>query len=305
MKILVTGGAGFIGSHLVDALLAAGHTVVVIDNLRTGRRENLNAAATLAEMDIGSAQLADVVAAHRPEAVFHLAAQAEVRFSVAHPAADAQINIVGSVNLLQAARRAGVRQFIFASSGGAIYGDTAARPTPEDQLPQPASPYGIAKLAVEHYLRVLGELAPMRTAALRCANVYGPRQDARGEAGVVAIFCDRLLRGEPAPINGDGEQTRDFVFVSDVVSANLAAWRAEASGEFNIGAGREISVNQLAGMIRSAVGSGTFTHGPAKPGEQRRSCLDARRAKAMLGWQPQVALAEGIARTVAWFRQRQ
>lgn len=303
MKILVTGGAGFIGSHLVDALVAAGHAVVVVDNLRTGKREQVNPQASFENVDIAKPALVDAVSQHQPEVIFHLAAQGDVRYSVSHPVPDAEINILGSVNLLHAARQCRVRRIIFASSGGAIYGDTEARPTPETCPAAPASPYGIGKLTVEHYLRVYRQFG-LSTISLRFANVYGPRQRADGEAGVVAIFTDRFLRGMPAVINGDGRQTRDFVYVGDVVAANLKALESAAEGEFNIGTGREIAISELAEMIRRQAGRGGFTHGPAKPGEQQTSCLDNRRAQKTLGWRLQTPLEEGIAKTVAWFREQ-
>lgn len=303
MKILVTGGAGFIGSHLVDALVAAGHQVVVVDNLRTGKREQVNSAAVFENVDIVKPTLVDVVSEHKPEVIFHLAAQGDVRYSVTDPVPDAEINILGSVNLLHAARQRQVRRIIFSSSGGAIYGDTAVRPTPETHPAAPASPYGIGKLTVEHYLRVERQFG-LSTISLRYGNVYGPRQRADGEAGVVAIFADRLLRGQPAVINGDGAQTRDFVYVADVVAANLAALASAVEGEFNIGTGREVTIRELAAMLRQQVGRGDFTHGPAKPGEQQTSSLDCSLARRTLGWQPTVTLEEGIANTVAWFRQQ-
>ncbi|TSC75774.1 MAG: UDP-glucose 4-epimerase [Parcubacteria group bacterium Gr01-1014_31] len=301
MKILVTGGAGFIGSHLVDALLTNGHAVAVVDNLSTGVREQVDQRAEFHEADVADAGLAAVVKKVRPEAVVHLAAQVDVRKSVADPVEDARVNILGTLNVLEAARQAGVRHFIFASSGGAIYGDTDLRPTPESHPAVPASPYGIGKLSGEHFLRIFHKTFGMRTVALRYANVYGPRQNALGEAGVVAIFTHRLLAGQQAVINGDGKQSRDFVYVGDVVAANLAALQASVSGAFNIGTGREVIIDQVANLIRQAVGQGDFSHGPAKPGEQMTSCLDNRLVAKTLGWRPKMPLEEGIAKTVAWF----
>lgn len=303
MHVLVTGGAGFIGSHLVDALVSAGHTVTVVDSLVTGKRENVNPAARFIKTDITSREISGIFVSVRPEAVFHLAAQIDVRKSVNDPAYDATVNIVGSLNVLEAARQSGVRHFIFSSSGGAIYGDTDNRPTPEGHPERPASPYGIAKLTLEHYLRIYGAQYGLRTVALRYGNVYGPRQNALGEAGVVAIFSRKLIAGEEAVINGDGGQTRDYVFVTDVVSANMAALAYGKSGVFNIGTGAEISVNAVADRIRNAVQRGRLRHGPAKPGEQRTSCLDWQLARQELSWKPQIDLEQGIIQTVAWFQQ--
>ena len=303
MRVLITGGAGFIGSHVVDRCLAAGHDVVVVDNLSTGNRPVVAQAARLAVMDIRSPDLADVFRAEQPEAVIHLAAQAEVRRSVEQPLFDADVNIMGSVNLLECSRRFGVRQVIYSSSGGAVYGDTDVLPTPEEQPTRPASPYGVSKLAVEHYLVCWAGLYGIRGVALRYANVYGPRQSPLGEAGVVAIFAHRLLAGEPAVINGDGLQTRDYVYVGDVAEANLLALEHDrATGPVNIGTGVETSVVELFEQIRAAVGaSAAPEHGPAKPGEQRRSVVIPARAKRLLGWEPRVSLADGLRRTVAHF----
>ena len=305
MKILVTGGAGFIGSHVVDRYLAEGHQVVVVDNLSSGRREFVNTAAKLYLTDIRSPRLAEVFEAERPEVVNHHAAQPEVRRSVADPALDASVNVLGSLNVLACCRRSGIRRVIYASSGGAIYGDTGALPTPEDHPPRPASPYGISKLTVEYYLACWGALYGVRGLALRYANVYGPRQNPLGEAGVVAIFAHRLLRGEPAIINGDGEQTRDFVYVEDVAEANLRALeQPEVTGALNIGTGVETSVLDLFRRLQAAAGRpGEARHGPPKPGEQRRSVLDITLAKRLLGWTPRVTLDEGLRHTLEYFRK--
>jgi len=305
VRLLVTGGAGFIGSHLVDRLVAGGHEVAVVDNLDTGRAERVRPPARLHRVDLRSPRLAEVLAAERPEVVFHQAAQTQLRRSVDDPVFDAGVNVVGSLNLLEACRRVGVRRVIFASSGGAIYGDTEALPTPEDHLPRPASPYGVAKLAVEHYLACWQGLYGIGTVSLRYANVYGPRQDPFGEAGVVAIFAHRMLRGEPPLINGDGEQTRDYVYVDDVVEANLRVLEhPEVSGPLNIGTGLETSVNALFHRLRELTAAAVpERHGPPKAGEQRRSGLDVSLAKRLLGWTPRVGLAEGLARTVEHFRR--
>lgn len=305
MRVLVTGGAGFIGSHLVDALLAEGHDVEVVDDLSRGRRDNLDPRARLHVTSVADPAVAEILAAARPEVVFHQAAQIDVRRSVAEPVVDAAINVLGTVNLLQACADAGVRRIVFASSGGAIYGDTDDVPTPETHYPRPASPYGAAKLSGEAYCGVYAALYGVEYVSLRYANVYGPRQDAHGEAGVVAIFADRLLRGETPTVNGDGRQTRDYVHVDDVVRANLCAAASVEGGEYNVGTGVETDVLTLYRLIADAVGTRRSPrHGPARPGEQRRSCLDVRKAERILGWRPRIDLAEGIRDTVAWFRAR-
>jgi UDP-glucose 4-epimerase len=305
MRVLVTGGAGFIGSHIVDRLVAAGHAVTIVDNLSTGRAELVHPAATLHRCDIRSARLADVFAAARPEAVVHVAAQAEVRRSVTDPLVDASINVLGSIAVLEAGRRAGVSRVVYTSTGGAAYGDTDVLPTPEDHPARAASPYGVSKVTAERYLECWRGLTGMSTLALRLANVYGPRQNPAGEAGVVAIFAYRLLRGEPCVVNGDGEQTRDYVYVEDVADAVArAVSRPDATGVTNIGTGVETSVNDVyRRLARAARVDRPAVHGPAKPGEQRRSALDPARAKTLLGWTPSVALDEGMARTLESFRK--
>jgi UDP-glucose 4-epimerase len=306
VRILVTGGAGFIGSHVVDAFLAAGHAVSVVDNLATGNPAWLTGKPVrLHVLDLRAARLADVFEAERPEVVAHLAAQASVGRSVVDPAFDAGVNVIGGLNLLECCRRTGVRRVIYSSSGGAGYGDTDAIPTPEHHPSLPSSPYGVSKLAMEHYAAALGAIHGWSAVALRYAKVYGPRQNPAGEAGVVAIFCDRLLQGQSPVINGDGTQTRDYTYVEDVAAANLAALgRPQARGAFNIGTGVETSVNELfARLARSAGFDGTPIHGPARPGEQRRSCLDPARAAHDLGWRPSVSLDEGLARTFEFFKR--
>ncbi len=305
MKILVSGGAGFIGSHVVDAFLAAGHQVAVVDDLSTGKRSRVNPGARLHVMDLRSDRLAGVFESERPDAVAHLAAQAAIPRSVSDPALDASVNILGSLNLLDCCRRSGVSRIIYSSSGGAGYGDTEVVPTPEDHPTHPTSPYGVSKVAVEMYVEAWGPLFDVRGISLRYANVYGPRQDPDGEAGVVAIFCHRLLTGQTPIINGDGEQTRDYVYVDDVAAANLHALEhPEVSGCVNVGTGIETSVNALYRTLARAAGLGaTPRHGPAKPGEQRRSCLNPALAKRRLGWAPGVTLQEGLARTLEFFRR--
>ena len=305
MKILVTGGAGFIGSHVVDTLLGAGHEVAVVDNLSTGNRAWVNPRAKLHAVDLRSNRLAEVFAAERPAVVAHLAAQAAVGRSVTDPVFDASVNVGGGLNLLDCCRRFGVRRMIYSSSGGAGYGDTDVLPTPETHASLPMSPYGITKVAMELYVGAWTQIFGVSGISLRYANIYGPRQNHQGEAGVVAIFCHRLLTGQTSIINGDGGQTRDFVYVGDVARANLLALeRPEATGGINIATGIETSVNDIyAGLTRAAGSRVAAQHGPGRPGEQRRSCLDAKLAERVLGWRPTVALDEGLARTYDFFKK--
>ena len=305
MKVLVTGGAGFIGSHVVDRLLAGGHQVTVVDNLSSGRRANVDPAATVHVGDIRSPNLGAIVAAERPDAVVHTAAQAAVARSVADPAFDAAVNVVGTANLLEAARRAGVRRVVYTSTGGAAYGDTEVLPTPEDHPARATSPYGVSKVAAERYLECWTGLTGGTTLALRLGNVYGPRQNPHGEAGVIAIFCHRLLAGQPCVVYGDGEQTRDYVFVEDVADAIVRAiTRSDATGIANIATGRETTVNELYRRLAKLAGVGVAARSAlGRAGEQRRSVLDAGRAKAILGWTPGTALDDGLARTLAWFKR--
>jgi UDP-glucose 4-epimerase len=302
VRALVTGGAGFIGSHITDALIDAGHTVTVIDDLSRGRREQVNPAATFVELDVTLRELAAAIADARPDVIFHEAAQIDVRESVRDPLHDADVNVVGTVNVLRAAVDAGTRRVVFASSGGAIYGDTEIIPTPEDQPCRPESPYGTAKLCAEAYGGTFSRQAGLEFVALRYANVYGPRQDPHGEAGVVAIFATRLVHGEEVVINGDGTQTRDYVHVHDVVRANLAAVDGPA-GIYNIGTGMETDVNTLYQMLAEATGVTTAAeHGPAKPGEQRRSCLDTSGTRERLAWSAAIGFLDGMRTTVDYFR---
>ena len=306
MRILVTGGAGFIGSHVADRLLADGHTVDVVDNLSTGRRERVNAAARLFVCDLRSARLDGAFAAARPEAIVHLAAQAAVPRSVADPRFDASVNVLGTLAVLDAARRVAVRRVVYISTGGAVYGDTDVLPTPEDHPMRPDSPYGVSKLAGERYLECWAGLTGTPTLTLRLANIYGPRQDPQGEAGVVAIFTARLLGGAECVVNGDGEQTRDYVYVEDVADAAARALaNPDATGVVNIGTGVATSVNDLYRRLARQVGvTRPARHAPARPGEQRKSLLDAARAKALLGWTATTSLDAGLAKTVAYFRER-
>ncbi|MDZ7315004.1 MAG: SDR family oxidoreductase [candidate division KSB1 bacterium] len=303
MKILVTGGAGFIGSHVVDAYLRLGHEVVVIDNLSTGRKSNLNPSARFIQADICDLQLAELFTAERFDLVNHHAAQMDVRLSVADPIFDAQTNIIGTLNILQNCIRTGVKKVIFASSGGVVYGEQDYFPADENHPQRPYCPYGVAKLTGEKYLFFYRLTYGLQYTAFRYANVYGPRQNPHGEAGVVAIFLQKLLRGEQPIINGDGGQTRDFVYIDDVVAANIAAL-TDADGEIlNIGTGIETSVNELYDLLMRLCDSKIAAkYGPAKAGEQRRSVLDVRRAAEVLGWRPRVSLEEGLARTIEFFR---
>lgn len=313
-KVLVTGGAGFIGSHIVDALVARGEHVVVLDDLSTGKVENISAhldsgRIELAKMDLATGIAQSFVADLAPDLVFHLAAQKSVGLSVADPLEDARININGLLRLLEGLREAKQRtgfaaKVVFASSGGTVYSPEAALPTHETAATDPVSPYGVAKLASEKYLGVYGRQHGLRWTALRLANVYGPRQDPKGEAGVVAIFAERALRGEPLRINGDGKQTRDYVFVEDVARAFLAASEEADAQCINIGTGAETNVTQVAEtMLRAANSMSVVVHGPARAGEQRRSCLDASLSARLIAWYADTELGAGITRTVESFKQ--
>jgi UDP-glucose 4-epimerase len=304
MKVLVTGGAGFIGSHLVDRLIQEGHEVVVVDNLLTGKRRNLNKEARFYKQDIQSSRLERVFSRERPLLVMHLAAQVDLRRSVEDPIFDAQVNILGTLNLLVQAVKYGTRKVIFASSGGAIYGEQDVFPAPESHPIRPLSPYGISKLNGEQYLAYYQRVSGIQHVILRYSNVYGPRQDPEGEAGVVAIFMGKMLAGEQPLINGNGRQTRDFVFVDDVVEANLAAMGKEVQGIYNVGTAEETSINDLFRLLVELTNAGCKElHGPAKKGEQARSVVDISRLRQELGWEPKVPLREGLKRTVEFFRE--
>jgi len=304
-RILITGGAGFIGSHIADAYVDAGHEVMVIDNLSSGKKEYVPAAARFVLCDVTSDTAVEAVRTFRPEIINHHAAQINVRASVADPPFDAQVNILGSIRLLEAARQNGVRKFLFASSGGAGYGEQEQFPAEESHPIRPVSPYGAAKMSVELYLHYYRVQYGLEYTALRYSNVYGPRQDPHGEAGVVAIFAERLLREQIAVVNGDGEQTRDFVYVGDVVRANLAALERGDGFSVNIGTGVETSINTVFRILRDLAGSRQEEiHGPGMPGEQRRSCLENRMASYELGWYPEMSLEEGLARTLDFFREK-
>ena len=307
MRILVTGGAGFIGSHTVDALVAARqHQIAVIDNLAAGKREQINPGTRFYEADIrDAAEVGRIVASERPEVMVHFAAQMDVRRSVADPVADAQVNLVGFLNLMEAARQHGLRRVVFSSTGGAIYGEQDTFPADETHPCRPISPYGVAKFSTESYLFFYQAQYGIEYAAMRYANVYGPRQDPHGEAGVVAIFCGRLIADQPATINGDGAQTRDYVYVGDVVRANVAAVTASVTGAINIGTGIETDVNRLYGILAEVDGSDRPpVYAAARQGEQRRSVIAAVRAERELGWRPEVTIGEGLRRTYKFFQDR-
>ena len=305
MDVLVTGGAGFIGSHVVDAMVARGHQVTVIDNLSTGKRANLSTEVSLVEVDLRSDDLDAVFKRVRPQAVFHLAAQASVPNSVADPATDAEINILGTINLLERCRDAGVRRVVYSSTGGALYGEPEQTPCTEEHPIRPLSPYGVSKYVGESYVAMYGRLYGLEYAILRYANVYGPRQDPFGEAGVVAIFGQRMVSGEDVVVFGDGTQERDFVYVEDVARANLLALERGSGQALNIGCGVGTSVNQLVTWLRESTGyerEPTYTE--PRAGDVYRIALDASRARRELGWEPKVSLEEGLRRTVASIRDR-
>ena len=309
MKVLITGGAGFIGSHVADAFLKAGHEVVVLDNLSSGKRENLPAQARLYLMDLGARELAEVFAAERPDIVDHHAAQISVTASARDPLQDARTNVLGMLNLLEACWSLPVKKFIFASTGGAIYGDTDRLPTPEDHPPQPLSPYGIHKWLGEQYLRYYAHQHGLSYTVLRYANVYGPRQNPDGEAGVVSIFFSRLLRRETPTLfayEGEGHgMMRDYVYVEDVARANLEAAGKGTGETVNIGTGVGTTTEALyRAMAGQFPGAPEPRREPARPGDLRRSLLDVRKAERLLGWKPRVALSEGLARTGEFFRSR-
>ena len=304
MKVLVTGGAGFIGSHITDAMIAAGHSVVVVDDLSTGRRENLNPAARFYQVDIRAAGLDEVFAQEKPEVVSHQAARANVRESFLKPIEYADVNILGSLNLLECCRRHSVRKVIYASTGGAVYGEPHYLAVDEAHPIEPLDPYGASKHQVEHYLQLYHANYGLEYTILRYPNVYGPRQDPRGEAGVVAIFTGHLLNGETPVINGSGDQQRDFVYVHDVANANVLALNHNPAGTYNIGSGIGTSVNQIFTHLAALTGHPKpAAHGPAKQGEVSRIYLNAQKARQDLGWEPRVPLAEGLSRTVAYFRE--
>lgn len=303
MKIAVTGGAGFIASHIADAYLSLGHDVVIIDNLSTGKRENIPANARFIEMDVNDPGIPALFMEEKFDIVNHHAAQMDVRVSVQDPTYDARINILGGINIYESALRSGVKKIIFASSGGTVYGEQEYFPADERHPTKPISPYGIAKLSNEQYLYYYAHVHGLPSVAFRYANIYGPRQNPHGEAGVIAIFAQKLLRGEQPVINGDGLQTRDYVYVGDVVAANILALQPQMIGAYNIGTGIETDVNTLFGHLRDLTQSNCEEqHAPAKQGEQLRSVLSHERIFASFGWTPKMDLVEGLSKTVDSFR---
>lgn len=308
MKILVTGGAGFIGSHLVDAIIARGDEAIVIDHHRKAKRRFPNPEAKVFEMAFGDPSVKDILLTERPDAICHLAAQISVPASVEDPVFDAQMNILDSLMLLEGAKEAGVKKFVFAQSGGAIYGDHKILPTPELYDSRPISPYGVSKFALERYLESYNHLYGLPYASLRLANVYGPRQmmSGEGEGGVIAIFLSRLLSGEGVTINGDGGATRDFVFVHDVVDAFLRAVDSDFVGEVNISTGEETSILELWETLQSMhKQESPMTFGPERTGDIRRSVLDGRFAEKAIGWKAKTSLEEGLRQTYNWFKDLQ
>jgi UDP-glucose 4-epimerase len=314
-RALVTGGAGFIGSHVADALLARGYEVEIIDDLSSGRRENVPDSARLHVLDIGSAEAAALAGSDRFDIIVHLAAQMDVRKSVADPRFDATTNVIGTLSLLEALRasqRRSSTRFLFASTGGAVYGDLGTPPNRESSPKEPESPYAISKLAVEYYLSYYARVHGVDTASVRYANVYGPRQNAHGEAGVVAIFCGRILEGQPLRVFGDGKQTRDYVYVGDVAEATVRAAtmplpppRGVDDRAFNVGTGIETSVVELADRLLAVAGADpSIEFAPKRPGEQERSSVLIDKARTVLDWQPRVSLDRGLAETYAWFASR-
>ncbi len=303
MKILVTGGAGFIGSHIADAFIEAGHTVFVLDNLSSGFKKNINPAARFIKADIRDKALSELFENEKFDVVNHHAAQMDVRRSVADPIFDADTNINGTLNLLQNSIRTNVMKFMFASTGGAIYGEQEYFPADENHPTAPLSPYGISKLSVEKYLFFYNAQYNLNYSILRYANIYGPRQNPHGEAGVVAIFSKKLLSGEQPLINGDGKQTRDYTFVQDVVKANLLTLKDGESDIYNVGTGQETDVNELFNMINDLTGKKyEEKHGPAMPGEQLRSVITSDKLKQRFGWSPSTNIMDGLINTVESFR---
>jgi UDP-glucose 4-epimerase len=315
MKILVTGGAGFIGSNIVDALIGLGHSVVVVDNLSRGKKANVNRKAKFYKLDVRNKRIAAIFKKEKPQAVFHYAAQIDIRTSVRDPMLDAEVNVLGTINILQAAATAKVKKIIFASSGGSLSSEETILPTPENKFALPVSPYGAAKISAEMYLHYFWKMYGLAYAALRMANVYGPRQSPHGEAGVIAIFTDKMLHGEQPIIFGSGRQTRDYVYIEDIVRANLLALKSKKVGSYNVGTGKETDVLYLFRKLRQLTGAkvGEVHGSPAgqknkattlAPGEQKRSSLDAGKIRRELGWRPKIKLDDGLQKTVAWFRAR-
>ena len=300
---LVTGGAGFIGSHLVDRLVDEGHKVIVVDDLSSGKLKNLNPAATFHHTDINHPSLQDIFHREEPDLVFHLAAQISVANSTHDPVHDAEINVIGALRVMEAARHHGVEKIIYSSTGGALYGDPEINPCSEQTSIEPLSPYGLSKYLAEQYLALYHRLYHMNYTILRYGNVYGPRQDPHGEAGVIAIFSQMMLEGKQPHIFGDGEQARDFVFVGDVVAANIAAIEKGDSDHFNIGTGANVDINRIYQLLRDIIQyRWDAEHRPARPGEVNKISLECSKAQQEFGWTPQVSIEEGLERTVDFFR---
>ncbi|MDP1676656.1 MAG: GDP-mannose 4,6-dehydratase [Bacteroidota bacterium] len=303
MNILVTGGAGFIGSNVADAFINEGHNVIILDNFSSGKDENVNPKAKVYRMDIQDAAVENIFRDEKIEVMCHHAAQMDVRKSVADPKFDASVNVLGFLNLMEAGKKHGLKKVIFSSTGGAIYGEQDYFPADEEHPMRPLSPYGITKLTTEKYLFFYKEIYGIDHVILRYANIYGPRQNPHGDAGVVAIFTLKMLKGEQPIINGDGKQTRDYVFVGDVVKANILALNYKGSNIFNIGTEIETDVNQLFHHIKKLIGSNAEEkHIPAKAGEQMRSVITSKKINEMLGWKPTVSVEEGLKRTVEFFK---
>lgn len=304
MKVLVTGGAGFIGSHIVDGLILEGYDVVIVDNLSSGSEKNINKKAKFYKVNIQDSELESIFQKERPDYVSHQAAQKDVRFSVADPVFDAEVNIIGTINILQNCVKYKVKKIIFASTGGAIYGEQDVFPANESHPTRPISPYGISKLSAEHYMHFYKTCYGLDCVLLRYANVYGPKQDPLGEAGVIAIFVHNMLNGKQSVINGDGEQTRDFVYVEDVSRANiLAIQNSTGDAIFNIGTGIETSINNVFNSLTNIINPTiTAIHGPAKEGEQRRSVIDYKRASEILHWVPEASFLHGLEKTFCYFK---
>ena len=304
MKVLITGGAGFIGSNVADGLLEKNYEVIIVDDLSNGKKENIPSGAKFYRCDIRDKKLYDIFKAEKPAVTIHNAAQLSVRVSVEDPLTDADINIIGGLNVINACHIYKVNKIIFASSGGTVYGEQKYFPADEEHPTYPISPYGVAKLATENYLYYFYNAYGLKYISLRYANIYGPRQDPYGEAGVVAIFSNKIIKGKSAVINGDGLQTRDYVYVGDVVDANLKAIESDFVGPLNIGTGRETTVVQLFNILKEVSGEADIeeSHGPSREGEQRRSQLSNKLVGKVLGWQPEVSIEEGLELTYRWFK---
>jgi UDP-glucose 4-epimerase len=304
-KCLVTGGAGFIGSHLVDRLIKEGYQVAVIDNLSTGKKENLNKKAKFYKIDIRSPKISQIIKKEKPQIVCHFAAQINARHSVDDPIFDAKINILGSLNLLEACKKAKVLKFVFASSGGEIYGDASQIPTPETYPPNPISPYGVAKLTIERYLYSYHKLFGISYLALRYGNVYGPRQNPKSEAGVVAIFTTKMLKGETPVIHGDGKQTKDYIFIEDAIEATYLSIKKNIEGALNIGTQKETSVIEIFYKLKKLTNSNVKAkYGPLPLCSFKRGCLLIEKAKKMLSWEPKHTFDAGLKKTVEWFKNQ-